>query len=83
MKTKITLTFLAVIMTAVFSAWWYFSRPILIGVVLPIDASLGNEENLFIRYEQDKHPHIGLRPVEFLIENPPPKRKMLRTPIRN
>lgn len=51
-------------------AFWYFSRPILIGVILPVDTSLGNEENLFVRYYQDKHPRIGLRPVNFIIENP-------------
>ena len=46
-------------------------KPILIGVVLPIDTSLGNEENLFVRYFQNRHPRIGLHPVKFIIENPP------------
>ena len=46
------------------------TRPILIGAVLPIDTSLGNEENLFVRYYKDKNPKIGLRPVKFIIENP-------------
>lgn len=50
---------------------WHFSRPIQIGIVLPIDTSLGNEENLFMRYYQGTHRDIGLRPVKFLIENPP------------
>jgi ABC-type branched-subunit amino acid transport system substrate-binding protein len=62
--------FLALAATLI--ALWYFSRPILIGVVLPIDTSLGNEENLFIRYYQDKRPRIGYRPVKFVIENPEP-----------
>jgi branched-chain amino acid transport system substrate-binding protein len=53
-------------------SYWYFSRPILIGAILPIDTSLGNEENLFIRYYQDKRPKIGLHPVKFIIENPAP-----------
>jgi branched-chain amino acid transport system substrate-binding protein len=48
------------------------TQPIRIGVVLPITTSLGNEENLFVRYYRDAHPRIGLRPVEYLIENPSP-----------
>jgi branched-chain amino acid transport system substrate-binding protein len=58
------------IVAAVSISLWYFSRPVKIGVVLPIDTSLGNEENLFMRYYQAKHPKIGLHPVKFVIENP-------------
>ena len=47
----------------------YITRPIKIGVILPIQSPLGNEENLFVRYYRDMHPKIGQRPVEFIIEN--------------
>ena len=47
----------------------YITRPIKIGVILPIQSPLGNEENLFVRYYRDTHPKIGQRPVEFIIEN--------------
>ena len=58
------------IIVTVSMSFWYLTRPIMIGAVLPIDTSLGNEENLFIRYYKDTHPQIGLRPVKFIIENP-------------
>jgi len=69
----------ALIIAAAALSFWYFSRPIFIGVVLPIDTSLGNEENLFIRYYQDTHPKIGLHPVKFIIENPPPTETDVRS----
>ncbi len=52
--------------------WASLTRPILVGAVIPIDTSLGNEENLFLRYFTTKHPQIGLRPVRLIIENPAP-----------
>jgi branched-chain amino acid transport system substrate-binding protein len=58
------------IIVAVSISFWYFTRPILIGAILPINTSLGNEENLFTRYYKVKYPQIGLRPVKFIIENP-------------
>ena len=60
----------ALIVAGISVSLWFFSRPILIGVVVPITTSLGNEENLFMRYYQDRHAKIGLRPVRFIITNP-------------
>ena len=34
----------------------HFSKPILIGAILPLQSLTGNEANLFIRYYQDQHP---------------------------
>jgi len=70
-KKKIAaLTVLVIASAAVFLTVQHFSKPVHIGVILPIDTSLGNEENLFIRYWQNRHPEIGFRPVKFIIENP-------------
>ena len=48
---------------------FYYSRPILIGVIIPTQTNLGNEENLYARYYRDTHPRIGLRKINFIIEN--------------
>ncbi|MBF0101198.1 MAG: ABC transporter substrate-binding protein [Desulfobacterales bacterium] len=71
MKTKIIImmTCLAVILAGIIMTLWYFSRPILIGAILPIESLTGNEANLFIRYYQDKNPKIGFRPIKFIIED--------------
>lgn len=59
------------IFTAFFVAILYahYTRPILVGAIVPIKTPLGNEQNLFIRYYRDQHPRVGLRPVKFIIEN--------------
>ena len=67
----VTTAIILVILVGSAMSLWFLSRPILIGIVVPIDTSLGNEENLFMRYYQGTHRGIGLRPVKFLIENPP------------
>lgn len=46
------------------------SKPVSIGFILPLDTSMGNEDNLFARYYQELDPRIGLRPLKFLFENP-------------
>ncbi|MEI6874147.1 MAG: ABC transporter substrate-binding protein [Spirochaetota bacterium] len=49
----------------------FLARPLVIGAIIPIDTSLGNEENLFIRGYRDSHRSIGRMPASFLVENPP------------
>ena len=81
MKIKtILMVIVGLVILAVVSIFYlYFMKPIRIGVILPIDTSLGNEENLFIRYYQDRHPRIGLHPVKFTIENPPAAEEDVRS----
>jgi len=81
-KKIVAVTVLAIASAAVFLTVRHFSKPILIGAVLPIDTSLGNEENLFIRYWQDRHPKIGLRTVKFVIENPVSKEEEFKEAYR-
>lgn len=81
-RTLITITVVSLLIAASIVAWRHFSKPIRIGVILPIEMSLGNEENLFVRYYQDKHPQIGLRPVQFLIENPTAEEDNIRNAYR-
>ncbi len=69
---KVTIAIGVLIVAGISISLWFFSRPILVGVVVPITMSLGNEENLFMRYYQDRHPKINLRSVRFIITNPPP-----------
>ncbi len=56
----------------------FFSEPVRIGFILPIDTSLGNEENLFTRYYQHAHSRFGHRSLEFIIENPPSTKEAVR-----
>lgn len=81
-KTIATIACLAVSIAGIIPAVRHFSKPIHIGVILPIDTSLGNEENLFIRYYQDRHPRIGIRPVKFMIENPASEEKQFKDSYR-
>jgi ABC-type branched-subunit amino acid transport system substrate-binding protein len=78
MKKQIVIAAAVTLILSALLLGWHVSQPIRIGAVLPIDTSLGNEENLFIRYYQDRHPRIGLRPVQFLIENPPSTEEAVR-----
>jgi ABC-type branched-subunit amino acid transport system substrate-binding protein len=56
-----------ILITLVFSV---LLRPIRVGVVLSTDTTIGNEENLAIRYYVRKNTRIGWRPVRLLIRNP-------------
>jgi branched-chain amino acid transport system substrate-binding protein len=56
----------------------FILTPVQIGMILPIDTSLGNEINLFARYYQDKATRIGLRPLKIIIENPPATQEAVR-----
>ncbi|MBF0413072.1 MAG: ABC transporter substrate-binding protein [Desulfamplus sp.] len=72
-KRMVVFSVILLVMLIAFGCLKYFLKPILIGVILPIEMSLGNEENLFMRYYQDTHSKIGIKPVKFIIENPPSK----------
>jgi branched-chain amino acid transport system substrate-binding protein len=61
-----------------YSSFRLVFSPVYIGMVLPIDTSLGNEINLFARYYQDTNPKVGLRSLRFIIENPPATREAVR-----
>lgn len=70
MKRKIFLITASVIAVVVLaSIYFFYSRPIRIGLILNVQTPLGNEENLYARYYRDIHPKIGLRLVDFIIEN--------------
>jgi branched-chain amino acid transport system substrate-binding protein len=70
MKKKVFLAVASVmVIVALGSVYFFYSRPVHIGVILNVQTPLGNEENLYARYYRDIHPKIGLRPVEFIIEN--------------
>lgn len=70
---------LVVALVAGILVWRQVSKPILIGVILPLDKLTGNEANLFMRYYQAKNPKIGLRPVRFVIEDRPSEEQAVRT----
>jgi ABC-type branched-subunit amino acid transport system substrate-binding protein len=57
------------VIVAIFYTAVQVTQPIRIGVILSSETVTGNEAFLFIRYYQGTHPKIGLRPVEFLLEN--------------
>lgn len=79
-KRKLIIVIISImILAAVGVTYSYITRPIKIGVIIPIQSPLGNEENLFVRYYRDAHPKIGQRPVELLIENNVETEKEIKT----
>ncbi len=83
MKKRMILTVtVALLIVASILGWWHFSQPIRIGVILPFDKLTGNEANLFIRYYQARHPKIGLRPVQFIIEDRPSEEAPVKAAYR-
>ncbi|MCP4748195.1 MAG: amino acid ABC transporter substrate-binding protein [Desulfobacteraceae bacterium] len=58
-------------------AYWHLCRPVKIGVILSTDTTMGNEENLAVRFYRELHPKIGLRPVEYIIKNPSTDEKQI------
>ena len=81
-RMMLTLTVGLLCSAGIFAIVRHFSQPIFIGVILPLDKLTGNEASLFMRYYQAKHPKIGLRPVQFLIEDRPSEEAPVRTAYR-
>ncbi|OHD77980.1 MAG: hypothetical protein A3J97_03175 [Spirochaetes bacterium RIFOXYC1_FULL_54_7] len=61
----------AIAVIVLLSSFRFILAPVQIGMILPIDTSLGNEINFYARCYQDKATRIGFRPVKVIIENPP------------
>ena len=70
LRSRILVLILVAIALSV--AVWMLVRPktVLIGAVLPIESSLGNEENLFLRFYRDSHASLGRYRAKVLVENP-------------
>ena len=73
MKTKIFISLVVLLLLA--CVFWFVTRPIKIGVVISTETVIGNEQNLAVRFYKEQYPRIGLRPVHYLIHNPPIKKE--------
>ncbi len=69
-KKSIVISLVAGLIVATAFGVRFFTRPVTIGVVLSTETTLGNEENMAVRFYRTKHPRIGWRPVHYLIRNP-------------
>lgn len=62
---------LALTLAVALAAYAALLRPVTVGVVFSVDNALGNEANLAIRALQAETIRVGLRPLRFLVRNPP------------
>lgn len=62
---------MALTLAVALGAYAALLRPVTVGVVFSVDNALGNEANLAIRALQAETVRVGLRPLRFLVRNPP------------